>query len=235
MAAMILFVGLPAFALLYQKPSCTDRRQNQGELDIDCGGPCVLLCRNSEKELVVEWQQSFKVIDGVYTAVAYIQNPNLNAEAQRVAYTFMIYDADNNLITEKKGTTYIPPGKKFVIMETGINVGDRVAVRTFVELDKNITWVRAPLQRTEPVITKQALTNASTSPVIDADIQNSTFLDVPRVFVYALVYDNEGNAFAASRTIVDGLYRQTSQHIVFTWPQPFARNVSRFDLIVVPR
>jgi hypothetical protein len=53
------------------------------------------------------------------------------------------------------------------------------------------------------------------------------------VEVVAIVYDDVGNAFAASKTFVDFIDKQSVQHVTFTWPQVFKKAISRVELIPV--
>ena len=38
--------------------------------------PCVNACPENLRDLVVSWSRSFKVSDGIYDAVAFVENPN---------------------------------------------------------------------------------------------------------------------------------------------------------------
>ncbi len=221
--AFILAVlgGIPAFILFYEEASCFDNKKNQGELGIDCSGPCIKLCSSRELQPVVQWQQTLEVIPEHYTAVAYVQNPNIEAEAKKVVYTFTFYDATNKPILERKGSTYIPAGKSFAVVEPGIKIQGKAPSRTLFELDKDIAWTRAPKNIYDIEVKNQLLTEATTTPIINANLQNLTFNDIPRADVVALVYDTNGNVFAASRTFVKDLFGKTTQPVVFTWPRPF--------------
>ncbi len=232
---LAIVVGIPAYLLWYQEPTCFDNKQNQSEQGIDCGGPCVKLCRATELDPVVEWQQVFRVADGVYTAVAYIQNPNIQAEAINVPYTFIFYGADNKLITTKTGKAYLPAGKNFAIIETGIVLRGQVPTRTLFEFGNDFSWRVANKNKAMPIIQSQALSDAAKSPTLNAVIANPTFTDIKTIDIVAIIYDKQGNAFAASRTVVDNLDSQTTQHIIFTWPEPFTKPVSRIEIIPIPR
>src|SRR3989344_4321547 len=71
-----IILGIAAFAALgiaalvyinYQPaPSCSDGLQNQGELAIDCGGPCAAVCAQEPRPLVVEWARVFPIAGGPY-------------------------------------------------------------------------------------------------------------------------------------------------------------------------
>ncbi len=226
-----IFGGIPAYYILHNAPTCFDNKQNQGEEDIDCGGPCIKLCRPLELRPVVQWEQTFEVVPGVYTAVAYVQNPNVHAESKAVEYTFTFYDSNNTLMGEKKGVAYIPPGKSFPILETGIKFSQK-PTRTFFELSDNYTWMKSP---TYPEITVKNLViaDATTSPTVSATIINPTFTSIRQIQVGAIVYDSEGNAIAASRTIVYNLVKQTQKPLLFTWPRPFETDVARVEIVPI--
>lgn len=78
--ALVLVIGVPLFFVLYKTPTCFDGKQNQNEKGIDCGGVCTRLCSSDIANPIVLWQRSFVVTDGVYNAVAYVQNPNVLAK-----------------------------------------------------------------------------------------------------------------------------------------------------------
>ncbi len=216
-----ILVGTPLVLFFYKAPTCFDGKQNGTEQGIDCAGSCVKLCKPLELEPVVLWQQDFKVAPGVYTAVAYVQNPNLNAEAKLVPYTFKLYDSKNVVISERKGTVYIPPGKNFAVFESGIKTAENVPEHVSFDFTGEFNWQSARAGLPQLVIKDPLLSNASTSPSVDVDIQNPTLNPINRVNLTAIIYDLAGNAVAASKTYISNLDRQSSQHIVFTWPYSF--------------
>lgn len=232
---VVLTIGIPAFIKLYKKPTCFDNKQNQREQGIDCGGTCVQLCKHIQLQPVVRWQQLFKVTEGVYTATAYISNGNLDAEAIKVPYTFTIYDSQNQVIGTRKGITYIPPGKNFAIVETGIPLSNAVPVRTLFEFGDNFIWRQAAPNQPTVTVEDQVWSNVAVSPLITANLTNPTFTDIAKVNVAIIIYDSEKNAFAASRTVVDNLTRQSQQQIVFTWPEPFSKAISSIEIIPIPQ
>ena len=115
MLVFLFALALPVWFVTYKAPSCTDGLKNQGELGIDCGGPCSLLCKAHALDPIVRWQRAFKVKDGVYNALAYVENPNLDSGVRKISYRFKLYDSGNLLIYERQGSTFIPPKKIFGI------------------------------------------------------------------------------------------------------------------------
>jgi hypothetical protein len=228
-AIAILLIGVPVFLVTYKPPTCFDGKQNEGEAGIDCGGPCEKLCSPLELLPITLWQQTFKVLPGVYTAVAYIQNPNLKAEAFSVPYQFTIYDTSGNVLTQKTGTADIPPGENFAVLESNIQIATATPAHTDFQFSDQFVWQVAP---DDPQLTVQNLSiSAGQSPSVEADILNPSYTNLPRVDVTAIVYDASGNAFAASKTYLDSLPAQSSGHVVFTWPLPFSGTPTRAEII----
>jgi hypothetical protein len=219
---LALFIGVPAFLILYDAPNCFDGKQNQHEQGVDCSGPCAKLCPQFEIQPVIQWQQTLQVLPGVYTAVAYVQNPNIQAESKNVSYTFTFYNSANTPIATRKGTTYIPPGRNFAVVETGILINGKAPARALFDWDKEIVWTRTRQDlQTDLAIKNQVLQDASTSPSITANVENASFTSFPRVDVTAIVYDAKGNAFAASKTFIENFDGKMTKPVVFTWPKPF--------------
>ena len=61
----------------HKTPTCFDGVKNQNEKGLDCGGVCTRICSGDISTPIVMWQRVFQVTPGVYSAVAYIQNPNV--------------------------------------------------------------------------------------------------------------------------------------------------------------
>ncbi len=227
---LLVVVGLPWYFLSRRPATCFDGVQDQGEQGIDCGGPCTNLCAPLELSPVVLWSRIFTIAPGVYSVAARVENPNAAAEAFAVPYTFSIYDAENNLIVSRSNTTFIPPGQDFLILESDVALPTDTTqsaspARVTFKFTAPIGWRSAPSAAAEfndlKIQNISSVFPATSSPEISADIANISFTDLPRVDVGVILYDNSGNAIGVSKTYVDSLPHQTSQHIVFTWIEPF--------------
>ncbi len=228
--SLSVLIGVPLFVFTREQPTCFDSKQNGDEQGVDCGGSCTRICKPLALNPVVLWQRSFKVASDVYSAAAYIQNPNVNAEADHVSYIFTLYDKNNVVITQRKGETYIPAGKSFLVFESLLQANNRIPDRTVFEWTSDPDWQK--VRKNLPALTVQnpTLLNASTSPSVEADIQNPTFTPLNRVDVTAVVYSLEGNAVATSKTFITNLDQKSSQHVVFTWPYPFPQTGSACEV-----
>jgi Mg-chelatase subunit ChlD len=208
----------------YVAPTCFDGAQNGEETGVDCGGSCQRVCMGDTRGAVVKWSRSFRITDGQYNAVGYVENTNPNIGIPQLEYTFSLFDAQG-LIVERSGTTFLPPNGEYPIFEGPIFTNGRVPTRTFLELEPPLLWLTVPIGREQFSLVRRQLTNADISPRLDATLYNEELTATGEVEVVATIFDANGNALTASRTIVDDFLPRTEQDIVFTWPEPIAKTV----------
>ena len=108
----ILLVALLSAPSVYKALTppltCNDGIMNRGETAPDLGGPCHFLNPADLKPLVNQWARSFAIVPGLYSSVAYIENPNPNGGIRQARYIFKLYDERNILVAERLGETFIP-------------------------------------------------------------------------------------------------------------------------------
>ncbi len=236
-AAVVLVVGaLVATAILYEPPSCTDRKQNQQEEDIDCGGPCPYLCTTRQEAPVTPTPRLLKNADGRVDLVATIENRNFEAAAKDVAYTIKVYDEQLALVRTITGSIDLPPRKPMPIFFPGV-VTTGATLRASLEVDKSsLRWYEvADDPRIVPIVSQTVLGGTTAAPRVEATLTNPSVARLVRIPVIVFIRDNAtGNVVAASQTVVT-LESQADAKAVFTWKEPFAAPSVRIDVMpVVP-
>lgn len=226
---LLLTVGLPVYLSLQKEPTCFDGELNGNETGIDCGGSCALVCKADTAPLNVIWSRAFKVADGYYNVMAYIENLNFDVQTE-IEYTFEVYDKENVLIDDRAGTAFITESGAVPIFEPGIRTSIREPARTFFRITNTPRWVTGGSVPDIKVESEKA-TNTSDLPRVDAVIRNDEVYEVFDIEVAAIVYDRNGNAMGASRTIVSRLAPRERKDIFFTWSAPFPLPVGRIELI----
>lgn len=214
------------FVFFYTPPSCFDNILNQGEEGIDCGGSCSLLC--VAPRISASWARAVKVAPGVYHAVAMVRNPRSDAGTEDLPYTFSLFDAENILIAERRGTFTLEPGETVPLFEANIVTGERIPARTFISFGEGAwhTMERAP----DPIrITSQNLDREALR--LSASATNTTPEPAHNVAFIALLYGADDTLIAASRTVINTLPARTTQSVTFTWQEPFTEPVIRADII----
>lgn len=212
------------YTLWHKDPTCFDGVQNGEETGIDCGGACTRICAPDILMPQPLWAQSFKIVDGQYNAVAYIENRNRSVGTQELGYTFKIYD-DTGLITERSGVTVLPPDGVYPVFEGRITTGTRVPTRTTVEFTNEIVWLPASIGREQFVLEERDLAGADSKPRLIAQMRNTALTETKNVEIIATIFDAHGNPLTASRTEVDYFGGRTTENIVFTWPEPIAKTL----------
>lgn len=232
LSVLALFVaGALFFAWLSAtKPTCFDNKQNQGEENIDCGGPCEA-CLGEIRNLIVVWSKEFKLEGGEYEAAALVKNPNLFLGAPSLKYRFKIYGDNNILIAVREGETFINPGEQYVIFESGIDTGERVPKSAFIELEENPEWERIEKEIPQIVVSGKEFFNEP-YPRLMVDISNKSVFPVSDISAVAVLYDGDGNAKAVSSTKIKSIEGDSSRRIVFTWPSPFPEEYSSSDVFL---
>ncbi|MEI7777781.1 MAG: hypothetical protein WCI52_04220 [bacterium] len=241
---VVVILSVPFYYyFIRHQDTCFDGIQNQNEEGIDCGGICTKVCTLSSQAPLVHWQRFFRVTDGVYSAAAEVENPNVNVYAESVPYRFRFYDDNGVMIAERTGNTFMLPNTIFPIFESGIQTGQRTPIRVSFEfLSNTIDWQKKPYQLPRLVIIDQTLASstsasATSSAKIEATIQNQSDFSATNIEVVALVFDVNDNAIASSHTVVDQIGARSATKVTFTWPTAFSVPVSKIEIVpkVLPR
>jgi hypothetical protein len=233
------------FAFFFHSPTCFDGRKNGSEIGIDCGGSCSLLCVSQTRQPTVAWARSFLTVsaasttpaagqkaNNLYTAAAYIQNTNLTAGAHDVAYSFQLFDADNQLIIERRGVASLPPLPIIPVIEPSVPTGTRTVARTLFAFSELPVWHTIAPDALPPIkVSNQVL--ATDGSRLSLSLENNTVKDITNITVTGVLFDSGGVALAASKSLIPLLSHKTSQQVTFTWPLG-VQNVVRAEITVLP-
>lgn len=230
---VIIPVAFIAFLLFYNPPSCFDMKQNGGESGIDCGGSCQLVCTSQAFDPVIIWERYFRVDEGIYNVLAYVENPNPTAEIIQASYIFKLFNEENVLIAEKPGTITLGPKSVRPIIETGLQTGRQVPTRVSFEFTSQFVFEKKDPKDALVIVKNELIENEQTSPRVKAAIQNISLQPLRDIDVIVIVYDVFDNVLGTSSTFVQSLGAEESQDIVFTWPEPFNEDVIRIEVIPV--
>src|SRR3989344_5605526 len=91
-------IVIPSFLNFSKEPSCVDKKKNQDEKGIDCGGSCLKICESETSLPSILLSQAFEVAPGVYNALVLVENSNINSESNSASYIFILKDNEGNII-----------------------------------------------------------------------------------------------------------------------------------------
>lgn len=222
---VLLVLSFAYTQLARTTPSCFDGKQNGDERGVDCGGSCQRVCAFDVTEPQIRWSQSFRVTDGQYNVVAYVENRNRDAGVRDLEYRFILYDEQGDVITERAGTTPLPPDGVYPIFEGAVSTNGVALARTFVELDADPVWLSAAAGREQFEVRSRQLFDADVRPRLSARVYNTSLDDERDVEIVATIFNASGIALTASRSVVPLFLGREEREVVFTWPEPIAKTV----------
>jgi hypothetical protein len=233
--ATVFFLILLVFVqqtFLSVEPTCSDRRQNGNESGIDCGGSCALICRDVARAPGLLWARALPNAPELYTAVAYIQNLNPGAGSKGVSYSFELFDREGLLIAYREGEVDIPPILTVPIIESNINIGARTVGRAVFSFTEEPIW-RKVESDTLPLLRVTNHNLYADASRLEATLNNDSLFDATNVTVVAVLFDANGVARAASKSLVPRVARKSSEQVVFTWPNP-ETGIVRAEVTALP-
>ena len=226
-AAFWCFVALLVYVVYFYEPAgCFDGIQNADERGVDCGGACVRICAFDVMPPVIDWAESFKIVDGQYNAVAYVENRNDEAATPELQYTFELLDGDD-VIAQRSGETVLPPNGVYPIFEGRIlTEDDREPTDTRITIRPSDLWIPATLGREQFQTRDIELLRSGVRPRLNVVIENTELRPADDVEVVATIFNDDGVPLTASETFIEELPGRGSEDIVFTWPEPIAQTVT---------
>ena len=188
-------------------PTCFDKTKNQGEVGIDCGGPCPACEITQLKPLTVDWSMALPARENEISVLAEITNPNINFGARTFSYQFKIIGPFGSLLKTINGQSFIYPGEIKYILEPTLKINLSDVSRTEFSIDKNsIIWQSGKeLARQNLSSNSVKTTVASQGVTVRGVVKNENPLLISQVKIMAILYNSLGNKIlnASFTTITD--------------------------------
>lgn len=224
MSTILLLVVLLVFLFYDDSANCFDGIVNGDESGIDCGGSCVRICPASVTAPSVVWSDSFKIADGQYNAVAYVENINAIAATKSLEYTFTLY-SQGQLVAERRGVAVLPPDSVYPIFEGRIITDGKEVTETRFTIEPVAVWQPATMGIEQFRVFDIRLRGADTLPRLTARIENTAIQSAQNVEIVTTLFNEDNEPLTASQTFIEELQGRNNQEVVFTWPESIAKTV----------
>lgn len=217
----MLFLSLVYFVYIAfkQKPvaSCSDGILNQGEEDIDCGGPCPP-CELKNLQPIKIYPAIVVNYEKTSDLVGFIENPNKNLALEDLKYYFEIYDLRKNLIDKTEvRSTILPPSTKLVLTFIDYpRVKDIGYVNLALIVPKSTDWKRLELPPLPVVFYNEKLNLERNSWKLSATLFNKGFLPY-KIEVIVFIYNQDKRLINVSKSLVT-INSQETKDLVLTFP-----------------
>jgi hypothetical protein len=231
LVTVITLLAIYLTVSLYRTPTCFDGKQNQNEVGPDCGGVCSIMCSSQTQNLNTVWTHAFRVSEGWYSALAYVENTNFTGVAREVPYRFQFYDKGGTKVAERTGSTYVTRDPIAPIFVGRIDTAGRAVYRTTFEwlVDKPV-WIHD--ERTYQVsFEEQHIVPTQSGQNLLVTVHNQGSITLSNVRVVVILYDEQGTAINASESYIDHLLPQSKQLMTFVWPERFTVTPARIEIL----
>ncbi len=200
-------------------PTCFDKRQNQDETSIDCGGGCIACALKYPKKLEVVFAKDLPISATRSDVLAQIKNPNLTVGASVVNYHITLKGHLDEILEERDGTTFVYPGKLKYVYEPSFDVGaSNVGSVGFVITDAQFQ----PEDRFyfKDLVTSDVKFEKNNNALrITGTARNNGDLTIDQLYVTGLIFDyNKHNVLGASATILRMILSREQRFFEITLP-----------------
>ncbi|MDO8500010.1 MAG: hypothetical protein Q7S66_05165 [bacterium] len=199
-------------------PTCSDNKQNQGEEEIDCGGPCSSCALKHPEDMSVLWARFVQVRENTYDAVAEVRNSNIKLGAADFEYVFRFYDDQGVLVAERDSHSFVFPGE--TIHPVAVNVKTQRTLKRATFTVKNIKWLFTDKISPDVVVGDKQFKTDPLKKIssLTAALINRSLTDFQEVFLNALILDKTGNVIVVSNITEKDLLSGETRPVVFSWP-----------------
>lgn len=215
--------------LLFPTPTCTDTKQNGYETGIDCGGACALRCTTEVQVERVVWAQALPTGPSTYDLVALVANKNIDTASENVSYRFTVYNTSGEVLLVATGTALTQLDSEFPVIIQNVTLPEEpknvIATLITGKYYKVTNTTLTPLTRTTNI--RYEKTDVSRVYATVANATREPFSNLP---VRVLLFDIEGNAYAAGETVIPYLDKESSKMVSFTWGSVFPKDPSRIRI-----
>jgi hypothetical protein len=221
-------IGTAFYFLFRAKPNCTDGKKNQGEENIDCGGPCPKCEILPQIEnLVVSEKNIIQAGASKYDALVKIQNPNSLFGAANFEYSFDFFDENGQLIGKKEGASFALPAETKYIF--AFNTTEEKEPQRLDFRIKTVKWQKF-LEYEEPdipVFQKEfdLISSGSGFAELKAKIRNRSNYNFKRITTRAVLRDLQGKPVAVNETNNNDVTTNEEREIIFRWNDPFSKDI----------
>jgi len=200
-------------------PSCFNGVQDQGELGVDCGGPCRAPCVPERGVTPVDGVAVLPIDVGHVSLLAQVQNPNLNLAAWSFTYTLSITDKTGNPLHSLYGHSYMYAGEAKYLFAVKVDMPPATIGRADIQIGST-TWVYVADMGDTPSLAVQALETmtSSSSLTVSGVVANNDITSFPQVTILAIFKNQSGSIVGLSQTQISNLSLNEKRGFIILHP-----------------
>lgn len=235
---VFLIIALPFAAIgfyfvknVLPQASCFDNRQNQGELGVDCGGPCIPCELKTPKKVELFWARAVLVKPNFYDLVAFVRNPNSILVSPKVEYEFALFD-EFGLVSRKIGETFLLADERLHVIEPAIET-KRIPTRVEFKVT-NASWELKKEEQPNLIVERREYKivedNGRRQSVVEASIFNRSLFNLREVEVFFSLTDRDGNTLGVNKVLLENLDSDRGKIVKSIWPEELRGEIVVIDV-----
>jgi len=233
----VLFYTFFYFAFIKAPETCFDKKQNQNETGIDCGGVCAAMCKENivGEDLRFTEKAFVPAGNGKYDVIGKVYNPNDVEGASSFTYTVTLKDGDENVLTTRSGKSYILPQENKYILE--LNLATAVPPATAAFTVDNVEWARFSGYQEKPAVniyqkSYSEISSGAGFGEVKGLLMNESPYDFRSIIVKVILRDSVGSPLAFNSTEIRTVLSSEERDFRLVWPSAFPGVVEKVEMEV---
>jgi len=233
----IVFLALVGTILYFStkpKETCSDKKRNQGETGVDCGGPCGACAEIFSPEALLVREAAFVPgnSSSEYDVVAKVYNPNDTIGASEIGYDIILRDSTGSEVGRASGTDSLLPQETRTLLSIGVRTSGAPASAEVSFRDAR--WQRFSGYQERPPLTvyRTRFDKISSGPFFGeafGTLRNDSTFDFRAVTVKVVLRDASGRPVAINQTEVNTLLSGDVRDFTLRFPKAFPGEVSTVE------
>ncbi|PIR89244.1 MAG: hypothetical protein COU07_02155 [Candidatus Harrisonbacteria bacterium CG10_big_fil_rev_8_21_14_0_10_40_38] len=201
-AAIIYYI----YGYFFSFGTCFDNRRNQGEEQVDCGGPCVS-CEIANLKPIEALPVKLVGSGNFTSALLGFKNPNTSFGASNFRYHVTFFDNTDTVVSDVVRDSFIYPGDIKTVVEAGVPISIS-GVSYAKAIIENQTW--RPISEFSNPDTSIRSARIEQDSIFDGNkisitglFVNREAVSLARADIYVAVYDRNDVLIGLSSTFIE--------------------------------
>jgi len=224
-------IGYGVIFLSAREATCFDERKNQGEEQVDCGGPCASCEAFNLRSIEVLSTSLFSVSDTQMILLVEFKNSNVSYGAEQFFYDVRFYNREGMHERSVTQASFLYPGEIKFIVEAFDVSSDIVRAEIMPRAPVWIPSDRFVRPRVSLRNLQYEVRTASHEVVVTGIAANEDTAALSQVVIAVVVHDSLGTRLSASKTFLSRLGARDEASFRIVIPMVFVETITREALI----